>query len=320
MNRLTLLPLCFVASLGCFLPGCALYRYQSATPLHFADVVYAQPVEYITVQGIKTAYVRQGHGPETFLLIHGLAATVQLWEKTIPALARHGEVIALDLPGFGKSAKPHLDYGLDFYATFLHELLGQLGKERATLVAHSMGGQIALTYALKYQGSVTSLILISPAGFETYTPGEAQLLNKYVNVASIRAIPEDQIRVNWRLSVYEWRDEYERFIEERTRLAKTPEIADWAWACVRGMQAMLEEPVAAKLHQIHRPAHLIFGEYDGVIPNPILHGGNTVGVARAAQQALSGSSLVLIPAAGHLPMLEQPELTNQAIAEFLTRR
>ena len=61
-------------------------------------------------------------------------------------------VVAIDLPGYGKSAKANYDYSMAFYARIVEASSTQLGLKHVVLVGHSMGGQIAMTHALRYPG------------------------------------------------------------------------------------------------------------------------------------------------------------------------
>jgi pimeloyl-ACP methyl ester carboxylesterase len=78
-------------------------------------------------------------------------------------LARHGRVIALDLPGFGLSGKPRRAYTLDFLAQALDGLLGTLGVDTVRLVGHSLGGAVAARFALEHPGRVERLAFLGAA-------------------------------------------------------------------------------------------------------------------------------------------------------------
>jgi pimeloyl-ACP methyl ester carboxylesterase len=119
------------------------------------------------LDGLLVHYVEAGHGPAT-ALVHGLGGFAESWRHNIPELARHGRVIALDLPGFGRSGKPRRAYTAAFLARALDGFLGAIGVEHVRLVGHSLGGAVAARYALDYPGRVERLALIGAAvpGFE----------------------------------------------------------------------------------------------------------------------------------------------------------
>src|SRR5262249_53360620 len=96
------------------------------------------------------------------VLIHGLGGFAESWRHTIAALAPHGAVIALDLPGFGQSAKPRRRYGLTFFADVVEALRRALDVDRIRVVGHSLGAAVAAPYALSSPGRVDRLALVSP--------------------------------------------------------------------------------------------------------------------------------------------------------------
>jgi pimeloyl-ACP methyl ester carboxylesterase len=142
------------------------------------------------LDGLQLHYVEQGRGPAT-VLIHGLGGFAESWRHNIPELARHGRVIALDLPGSGRSGKPRRAYTLEFLANALDRLLQALGVDRVHLVGHSLGGAVAARYALDRPGRVERLALLGAAvpGFDLRPswvyrmlslPGVGEILSKLV--------------------------------------------------------------------------------------------------------------------------------------------
>lgn len=114
------------------------------------------------LDGLLLHYLEEGRGPAT-VLVHGLGGFAESWRHNIPELARHGRVIALDLPGFGRSGKPRRAYTLDFLARALDGLLGALGVDTVRLVGHSLGGAVAARFALEHPGRVERLAFLGAA-------------------------------------------------------------------------------------------------------------------------------------------------------------
>jgi pimeloyl-ACP methyl ester carboxylesterase len=112
------------------------------------------------VDGLRLHYVVDGRGPAVVLL-HGLGGFAQSWRHTIDALATRATVFALDLPGFGRSAKPRGIYRLGSFARALHGFLDAMGVSQASLVGHSLGGSIAVTYALTHPVRVERVALVA---------------------------------------------------------------------------------------------------------------------------------------------------------------
>ena len=117
------------------------------------------------LHGHRLVYRVAGSGPP-LLLVHGLFEDALTWRKVIPRLARTHTVIAPDLFGHGESDAPrHADYSPGGHAGVLRDLLEALGHHRVTIVGHSLGGGIAMSFAYCYPARVHRLALISSGGF-----------------------------------------------------------------------------------------------------------------------------------------------------------
>jgi pimeloyl-ACP methyl ester carboxylesterase len=296
------------------------FTYRDAPALPFSELDYGFPVEY-ALDDPRVAYVDVGTGPHTLVLIHGLASNLGFWRYNISELAERHRVIALDLPGYGRSEKSQLyPYSLSFFAATIRALIAELDLEHVTLVGQSMGGQIAMVAALTYPDIVERLVLVDPAGIETFNPGEAQWLRNVYTVAGIRATPEDAIRSNLALNFYEWDDRLEWMVEERARLAKTDEFDEFAFAVKKSVGAMLDESTAPYLERIRQPTLIVYGEHDELIPNPYLHPGFAEDVFEEGAERIPRATLVEIEDAGHLAMIERPDAFNEVVLEWLQRQ
>jgi len=117
------------------------------------------------LHGHRLVYRVAGSGPP-LLLVHGLFDDALTWRKLIPRLARTHTVIAPDLFGHGESDAPrHADYSPGGHADVLRDLLEVLGHHRVTIVGHSLGGGIAMSFAYRYPARVHRMALISSGGF-----------------------------------------------------------------------------------------------------------------------------------------------------------
>ena len=117
------------------------------------------------LHGHRLVYRVAGSGPP-LLLVHGLFEDSLTWRKVIPRLARTHTVIAPDLFGHGESDAPrHADYSPGGHAGVLRDLLEVLGHHRVTIVGHSLGGGIAMSFAYRYPARVHRMALISSGGF-----------------------------------------------------------------------------------------------------------------------------------------------------------
>ena len=300
------------------LTGCSGgFVYQDAPPLEFSAFDYGYASHTAVVNGIHVSYMDEGKGSTTIVLVHGLASNGGFWRKNIGPLSQNARVIAVDLPGYGKSDKGVYPYTMSFYADIISGLLKQLNVEKVVYVGHSMGGQIGIHFALRHVDQLTQLILAAPAGLEPFSRGDGDWLKSVMTIDFVKKTPEDRIRTNLAMNFYEYNDSFEWMVEERVRMAKAADFEDFCYAVVRSVHGMLDEPTTKRLKEITVPTHLIFGENDGLIPNPILHGGRSADVAKIGTDAIPNVTLTMIPHAGHMLQLERSEEFNTAVLGFL---
>ncbi|MBK9337069.1 MAG: alpha/beta fold hydrolase [Lewinellaceae bacterium] len=283
------------------------------------DIPYPSDTRTIALPGgTKIAYTDRGNGPFTLVFVHGLGTNLKAWQHNADSLSAHYRCVALDLPGYGKSSKSDYPFGMAFFADQVLEFCTALDLQNVVLAGHSMGGQIALTAALRDTGSVKKLILIAPAGIETFSEAEATWLKMVYTPEVVKNTPPEQIRKNFLINFYQWPEDAESMYEDRLSLRETAEYDGWCHMIPKCVAAMLDEPVFGRLGEIALPTLVIFGENDALIPNPILHKTqNTLHIANLAQSGIPGSRLRLLPKAGHFVQWEQAAATNQAIREFL---
>ena len=111
------------------------------------------------VDGLRLHYVVEGRGPAV-ILVHGLGGFAESWRHNVLPLASRATVFALDLPGFGDSAKPRTRYRLAYFAGALRGFMDALGLAQASLVGHSLGGAVGITLALTHPSRVERLALV----------------------------------------------------------------------------------------------------------------------------------------------------------------
>lgn len=140
-----------------------------AAKLHYVDVSPPEPEPARRDAGalLRTRRSRPADAETPLLLVHGLGGTTRHFTSTImPALAARRRVIAFDRPGYGLSTRPAQGAArLTDQAAILRAALTELGAERPVLVGHSLGGAVALAYALDHPDEVAGLALLAPAVF-----------------------------------------------------------------------------------------------------------------------------------------------------------
>ncbi|MBP6672957.1 MAG: alpha/beta hydrolase [Bacteroidetes bacterium] len=301
-----------------FFVGCSGgFVYKDAPAMEFADLDYGYTSRFATINGINVSYIDEGKGEKTIVLVHGLASNGGFWRSNIGELSKQCRVIAVDLPGYGKSDKGVYPYTMSFYADIVSGLLTQLNIAKVVYVGHSMGGQIGIHFSFRHKEQLEQLILAAPAGLEPFSRGDGDWLKSVMTIDFVKKTPEDRIRGNLAMNFYQYDDKFEWMVEERTRMAKAKDFEDFCYAVIRSVHGMIDEPTTKRLKDITVPTHLIFGVNDGLIPNPILHGGSAADVAKIGTDAIPNVTLNFIPEAGHMLQLENPEEFNAIVIGFL---
>jgi pimeloyl-ACP methyl ester carboxylesterase len=301
-----------------FFPGC-----RPTTGKAFAELAYPEPVAAVrTVQvgSVRVAYTEHGQGESALVLVHGLGSYLPAWKDNVAALARDHRVIAIDLPGYGKSSKRNdYAYSMEFFATVVQGVIDELDLWQPVIVGHSMGGQIALTHALRHPGKARALVLTSPAGLETFEDGEAQwLADAVTDDFTCKATPE-AIYARHIQNFHRMPRGAHFMAHDRVAVIGGPDFPQYCRAVSRSVRAMLDEPVYARLPEVDVPVLVVFGRYDQLIPNPFLHGGSTERLAEKTVPRLPKGELVMLPSAGHMAQMEQADAWNRAVLEFLRK-
>lgn len=252
------------------------------------------------VNGATLHYTDQGHGPAV-LLVHAFPMRGAMWQPQLAALADHYRVIVPDLRGFGQSDAPAGPYTMETLADDLAGLLDRLGIARAVLVGLSMGGYIAFAFARRHSARLHGLVFADTrAGTDTPEGKAARETNAQLVESSGMLPLADKMLPSWfaAATAPELRDAVRSlFLDNR---------AQGVAAALRGMA--LRADASELLPQIKVPTLFIVGTEDALTPPS---------EARAMHNALPGSRLVEISAAGHLSNMEQPAAFNAALLEFL---
>lgn len=266
------------------------------------------------LDGLGLHYVREGRGPAT-VLIHGLGGFAESWRGTIAALRGQGTVIALDLPGFGRSAKPRREYRLSFHARAVEGLLRGLGVERVRLVGHSLGGAVAVAHAVLFPERVERLALLgaSVPGFPL-RPSLAYRLMALPGVGEIASIlitPGLCAAALARCFAAPDPDEI-AFLVAHEYAARTSPAGRAAYlSTLRSVRADFTADAGAyrtALARLEAPALLIHGSQDPVVP--ISH-------AAAVADGLPSAEGRWLDRCGHFPQIEHAATVNGWLADFL---
>ena len=119
----------------------------------------AFPAAAATVDGIPLHWSVSGSGPRTVTLIHGWTCDSTSWDAQVPALAKEYRVIALDLPGHGRSGSPaDGKFSMELFARAVEAVRSEAGADKVVLVGHSMGAPVIREYAKLFPQRVAALV------------------------------------------------------------------------------------------------------------------------------------------------------------------
>lgn len=283
----------------------------------FNTINYPFPTQEFTLSsGLKIAYVDEGEG-EVLLMIHGLGSYLPAWKRNIESLSKNHRCIAVDLIGYGKSSKTSADWMLKDHSAALEELMKSLGIFTYSLVGHSMGGQIAIHHALDYSENLKSLILVAPAGIETFNAQQGNMF-KMISPEVIQNTSDEEIDANLRVNFYRFPTEAKFMIDDRVAIKNDPEFSLYAHMVANGIKGMVDQPVFENLADLNLPVLIVFGENDTLIPNLFMNPNlNTRSVGEIGKEKIKGAQLTMIPNAGHMVMFEKSNEVNSEIEEFL---
>lgn len=269
-------------------------------------------------------YVVQGSG-RPLVLIHGFGASIGHWRNNIPALAEGGyQVFALDLLGFGGSAKPPLDYTLELWQELLKDFWSDRIQEPAIFIGNSIGALLSLMVVAEHPEIAEGGILINCAGGLNHRPQELNLplrivmgtFTKLVRSPLTGSLLFNSIRQKHRIR-NTLRQVY------RNAEAITDELVELLYApsCDPGAQKVFASILTAPpgpqpsdlLPKVQRPLLVLWGADDPWTP---VTGGRIF--QERAQQG-QPIEFVSIPNTGHCPHDERPTIVNPLILEWLAK-
>jgi pimeloyl-ACP methyl ester carboxylesterase len=270
----------------------------------------------ILLHGHRLHYRIGGQGP-LLVLVHGITNSSATWEPVLATLGQRFTVIAPDLLGHGDSAKPRGDYSLGANASLLRDFMLALGRERATLVGHSLGGGIAMQMAYQFPERVERLVLVSSGGLGRQVtpllravalPGAELVLPLLASEPLVNAgakiggwIDRIGVRVGSDLAAMAAGFASLQDIEARRAFVHTARaVIDVGGQRVNATDKLyLAEAV---------PTLILWGDRDPIIP--ARHGVR-------AHELMPGSRLRIFDGAGHFPHHDDPPGFAAAITEFV---
>jgi abhydrolase domain-containing protein 6 len=248
----------------------------------------------LDVDGHRIVYLDGNAHGEPLLLLHGFGADKDHWTPLAGRLRRRFRVIAPDLPGFGESSRlPQANYGLEAQLARLAGVVAALGLTRFHLGGNSMGGYLAAHYAARHPEQVASLCLLAPAGVLGAPPSELQEALAAGDNPLIVADEAGFARLGALCFVKAppLPRQFERVLAARA-------IADSTFNA-KIFADLFASPIALEqaLAGLDVPLLVVWGDGDRVL--------HPDGLA-VLRQVVPQAEAVLMPAMGHVPMVERP--------------
>lgn len=272
--------------------------------------------------GVRVVEVDGDDSQPTVVLLHGISSVTALAIPLIPSLGGR-RVLAIDFPGHGLSDQFRFPRGsgtADALSDAVAAVVDELADGPVDLVAHSLGGQTALTYVLAHASSVRRLVLLGApgAGFEGVQPVAAMRAFAVPGfgrlVLSLPTSLEAYAKNGEGMLGAGTLDGYPREIEEVGWLAsRRPGFAPSLASCFRGLLSLSGVRIGVsitkdRLATITTPTLMIWGDQDVFL---------TPAVGRASVDAIPDSQLIVVPGAGHAPWLNDLPGSSEAVSAFL---
>lgn len=244
----------------------------------------------------------------TVVLLHAFPIGANLWEPQMRSLLDGWRLITPDLRGFGGSTELDTisNASMTDYAQDVVDLMDELGVKRAVIGGASMGGYAAFALLQAAGGRVDGLILANTRAGADSPESRANRRNMLalLDREGPSGVARDMMPKLLGKTTQETNPEIEAFVR---RLIKQQSPIAIRMAIHRMMHRSDSTPL---LPSIKVPTLVITGDEDALIP---------VDESRAMAKAVPGATLVIVPKAGHLANLEQPDAFNHALHEFLTK-
>jgi pimeloyl-ACP methyl ester carboxylesterase len=274
---------------------------------------WQQHLNQVVLAGRRMHYLDIGDGP-VVVLVHGLASEWSVWFRNVSALAIDHRVIAVDLPGFGRSDSLGHRPEIRHYVDALVQLLDRLEIRRVRIVGHSMGGIIAQQFAARHPARAAALVLVAPGG----PPGRARVFLLSGFAAGSVLLNRGPRPVGSLLRMAMAAPAARRLL--LSPIVHDPAIvsgelaADMVTAPCRspGTKGALKAALRAVQNQDWRPIDcptlIVSGAHDRLVP---------LASMKHVGAAIAGARRVIMSEAGHHPMFERSDAFNALLRSFL---
>jgi pimeloyl-ACP methyl ester carboxylesterase len=275
-------------------------------------------------RGYNIRYTEAGQGKPLFL-IHGFGACIGHWQKNLPHLAEGGyHVYAMDLLGFGASAKPSLDYSLDLWQEQIKDFWTEKINQPTVFIGNSIGALLSLMLVTNHPEISAGGVLINCAGGLNHRPDELNLLLRII-MGTFTKLVSSPLTGKFIFNGVRQKNRIRNTLYQvyRDRNAVTDELVEMLYqpSCDIGAQQVFASVLTAPpglspdllLPNLQHPLLILWGEEDPWTP--------IKGAKIYQDLAINNASVEFypIPTAGHCPHDEKPEIVNQHIINWLAK-
>ena len=246
----------------------------------------------MNIQGLAIAYEELGYG-KSIVFVHGACENSLFWNHQ-KILSDRFRILALDLPGHGKSEKLHCPVTVKKYSDIVAEFIAKTCPDKAVIVGHSMGGAVALTNVIEHPENLKGIVLVATGAKLGVLPSIREGLRTRFEETVKTIVGPRQFSSKTNLETI-------RFVTDEILKCKS-EMASADYEACNGFD------VRQKLQSITVPALIIVGEEDRMTPATW---------STYMKENIPKSKIGVIRDASHLPMLERPSEFNRYLTEFV---
>ena len=258
------------------------------------------PGQIVAVDGVPLHYIDRGSGPPV-VLIHGFGGHTYTYRYLVPNLAKDLRAVAVDLKGFGYSGRPKKsDYSIGEQARLIVRLMDTLGIDRASVVGHSLGGEVAMRMAANHPERLERLVVAaSVSGDRIPTLPLTPLIRPFLWLFA-------RLFGRWlfRRMFYDKRKATKDVLEAYRRPLRIKGTGNAVYELLR--DARREKPVDTS--GIKQPVLILWASHERILPRRTLD---------RLRRRFPNAEVVTIDRAGHLLLEEQPDASIAAIRRFL---
>lgn len=271
------------------------------------SIEYQEIITPLNQRAIATSYVQQGKTGTPILLLHGFDSSVLEFRRLLPLLAIQNQTWAVDLLGFGFTDRPNdIKISPKAIAIHLYSFWKTLISQPVILIGASMGGAAAIDFTLTYPQAVKELVLIDSAGFSAGS-AMGKFMFPPLGYLATQFLRHPKVRDSISRTAY--RNKNLASLDAQLCAALHLNMPGWNNALISFTKSGGYSSFKDKLAQITQSTLILWGENDKIL-----------GIADAEKfrQAIMHSQLIWLKDCGHVPHLEQPQLTAQHIFKFVS--